>query len=375
MLTSIALAVTPPNGSATYHGVDVYAGNSDYGQIDWNAVAKSQQFAWIKVSEGENYVDRAYKDNISGAKSSGILWGPYQFLRLYSPESCKMQADNFWNRIKGTGYTVIPAVDVESYDSCKTSDEVRACLRAFVDEFKSLAGCDPIIYTYTSYANNNQLGNYFSDCGLWLADYRGDSGDVSGWTSWDAWQYSSSGEVEGIQNHYVDLSKGTAAIFIGNVPSSSSESTAQVSYNASDIYKVSSMPHSYNSVAGSNFIVLDSNGNRAGTHQVDKGDRICILNVNYNSQLAEVVYPVSGGFMHGFIKNIESLLHNRYYSKWSNGSTREIVYNSSGRQIGSIDPREKATVLYKLGNMTMVLYGTSKGPETKSGLVRFGGVG
>lgn len=361
-----AKADTPPSGSAPYHGIDVYEGDS---QIDWAQVAKSQQFAWIKVSEGENYVDSSYITNLSGAKANNILWGPYQFLRMYSPESCKRQADNFWSRIKDTGFTVIPAIDCETYDGNTTSDQIRACIRAFVDEFETLSGYKPIIYTYTNYANNNALSQYFSDCRLWQADYRGYTGDT-GFPSWSAWQYTSKGTVSGIANHYVDLSIATKDIFINSLPSSTS--TPQPTSNK-DVYSVSRMPYEYNSIAKVDFNVRDSKGNIVAGRKVSTGDHICIIGIDYARQLAEVVYPTKTGYVHGYIKNLQPLLSNRYYNAWKNGKTTEPVYNTNNQKIGTIYANEKATLLYKTANGYMVLYGTSRGTETKSGIVKYAG--
>jgi GH25 family lysozyme M1 (1,4-beta-N-acetylmuramidase) len=231
-------AVFMPVSAATYKGIDVYEGHS---VIDWQQVATQTQFAWIKVSEAENYVDSAYKRNISGAEANGVKWGPYEFLRLYSPESCARQAYNFWGRIRGLNYSVIPAVDVESYDNSHTSAQVIACVRAFVDEFRSLAGYNPIIYSYTSYITNNALAANFTDCKLWQADYRGYAG-TTGWAGgWSAWQYNSKGILAGINNHYVDLSQGTADIFMSGIPAASGGSQPAPSKSAT-VKKASAPP-------------------------------------------------------------------------------------------------------------------------------------
>ncbi|MCX7959401.1 MAG: GH25 family lysozyme, partial [Deltaproteobacteria bacterium] len=51
------------------HGIDVsyYQGN-----IDWNKVAaEGHKFAFIRVSDGLNYIDSKFPQNWSGAKSAG----------------------------------------------------------------------------------------------------------------------------------------------------------------------------------------------------------------------------------------------------------------------------------------------------------------
>lgn len=193
------------------HGVDIYHGDSENGQINWAQLAATQNFVYIKADEGEHTVDPMFTANVSAAKSHGMQWGTYHFLRLYSPASAILQADNYWSRIKSLGWTLTPAVDCESHDGQGTAAGMRSCIRAFVTEFQRVAGFKPILYTYTSYATD-YLHSDFSDCLLWLADYRGYSGNVEGWYSWAAWQYSESGTIPAIANDEVDLDKATVGI-------------------------------------------------------------------------------------------------------------------------------------------------------------------
>ena len=217
-------AATQSNGAAVYDGVDIYHGDSENGQIDWDKLAAAQDFVYIKSSEGENWVDSMYRENIAQAKAHGMAWGTYHFLRLYSVESARTQARNYWARIQGTGYTLIPAVDVESHDGQQSAAAMREIVRAFIDEFKAVSGITPVLYTYTSYANDILKGQ-FADCPLWLADYRGYAGDVAGWGSWNAWQYSEHGSIDAIANHEVDLNHATAGIWLDASQAGSETST------------------------------------------------------------------------------------------------------------------------------------------------------
>ncbi|ADU25698.1 glycoside hydrolase family 25 protein [Ethanoligenens harbinense] len=207
-----AMAVTPPGGAVSYHGVDIYHGTSDNGQINWNRLAQTQNFVYIKTDEGISYVDRMWTINRTAAAAHGMAWGPYHFLRLNSDPV--KQADSFWARIRGTGYSLVPAVDVESYDGQQSAASMRQIIRAFITELQRVSGITPVLYTYTAYANDILRGQ-FTDCPLWLADYRGYAGDVVGWGAWDAWQYSEHGQIEAISNNEVDLDYATAGIYVG----------------------------------------------------------------------------------------------------------------------------------------------------------------
>lgn len=374
-LCPAAGAYTPSNGAAPYHGIDLYHGDTDNGQANWPVIAQSQQFVYIKSDEGEHTSDFMFAANVAGANGTGIAWGPYHFLRMQGTGSATRQADYFWGRIRGRNYKLIPAVDCESYDGTNTSAEIRADIRAFVDEFTRLAGYKPVLYTYTAYANDNNLAPYFGDCKLWLADYRGYAG-TSGFPAWDAWQYSECGTIQGIANHEVDLNYATQGIFIGSAQAQQSTPTipTQPASQSPDYYHVNKLDAPINSCAGADFNVLDSGGNKVGNHTVSKGDPLVLIGIN-STGLAEVEYPVwsKNAWYHGYIYNRESLLHNTGYNKWQNGRTNEPIYDSTGHRIGTIYPHEQATVLYKAGAQTAILYGTSKGPETKSGLVNYAG--
>src|SRR5665648_131472 len=56
---------------------------------------------------------------------------------------------------------------------------------------------------------------------------------------------------------------------------------------------------------------------------------ICVQNPNYDLQLAEVVYPITNGYMHCWITNLQSEISDTYHFKWQNGSTGETVYSTS----------------------------------------------
>jgi hypothetical protein len=141
----------------------------------------------------------------------------------------------------------------------------------------------------------------------------------------------------------------------------------------SDVYQVSAYPYSPNATAETNFDVRNSDGTVVSGHVVTTGDKLCILSVNYDLQLAEVVYPITNGYMHGWITNLQSEISDTYHFKWRNGSTNETVYSSStGTTVsGTIYPNEYATPLYQKDGRYALLYNTSKGDETKFGFVNY----
>ena len=130
-------------------------------------------------------------------------------------------------------------------------------------------------------------------------------------------------------------------------------------------------------VVGDELYLRDVNGNRISGRSVSNGDKITVLDVGYTKQLALVQYPAGSVVRQGYVTNATNLIKYFKQSQWHNGSTSEIVYDEKGTQIGSINPYESATPIYTVKkdgvNMIHVVYNTGKGPNTKSGFVKYEG--
>ncbi|MBU3208502.1 N-acetylmuramoyl-L-alanine amidase [Clostridium algidicarnis] len=119
--------------------------------------------------------------------------------------------------------------------------------------------------------------------------------------------------------------------------------------------------------------VRDSIGNTVPGRRVDIGDNITVLDVGYTKQLVLVEYPTPSGVRKGYVNNATNCIEYYYQDEYSNGSTKETVYDENGLYLGSLDPFEKATPLYRKGGRLHVVYNTNKGKNTKSGYVIYNG--
>ena len=228
ILTAAMLIASMPAVSATtpQEGIDVshYDEAVDFAQVR----ASGRSFAYIKATEGSDWLDAWYTRNSQSATVAGVAWGPYHFFRAYSVDSARQQAEHFWSTIKGTGYTLRPVVDVETADGQQRAADVRAILQAFCDRFRELSGENPVIYSYTSYINEYGLAKQFGGYTLWQADYRAARSD----TGWDAavWQYSEDGSVPGVTAKTVDLDRlyDTSVYLSGSAPAVSTAPAVRV---------------------------------------------------------------------------------------------------------------------------------------------------
>lgn len=129
-------------------------------------------------------------------------------------------------------------------------------------------------------------------------------------------------------------------------------------------------------VKGDFLYLRDENGNQISGRTVSDGDEITVLDIGYSKQLVLVQYPTSSGYRQGYVSNATNIIKYKDNYSWVNGSTSEAVYDlDKTTQIGTLDPRERAVVLYKVDGMTAVAYDTGKGKLTKSGLVHYEGTG
>ena len=122
------------------------------------------------------------------------------------------------------------------------------------------------------------------------------------------------------------------------------------------------------------FYLRDNSGNKTGS-RIEIGTKIKVLDVSYSKQLVYIAYLENNVEKKAYITNATNCIEYLYQGRWSNGSTTEIVYETSScsNSIGNIDPYEKATPLYRENGILHVVYTTSKGANTKSGYVKYNG--
>lgn len=126
-------------------------------------------------------------------------------------------------------------------------------------------------------------------------------------------------------------------------------------------------------VVNDDLYIRDANGNKIPGRCVAMGDDITVLDVSYSKQLVLLEYPTPSGVSKGYVANAVNCLQYHHQGKWLNGSTPEPVMDENGVKIGTLNPREQATPLYRKNGKLQVVYSTDKGMNTKSGYVTWNG--
>jgi len=139
------LGVWTPWLAGEIEGVDV---SHHQGPIDWAALAADDvRFAYIKATEGGDFVDPRFVENWNAAAEAGLRRGAYHFFTLCRPGVD--QARNFIATVPAASDALPPALDLEHMGPCTSLPRVPDPLvevRGFLSEVESHFGVRPILY-------------------------------------------------------------------------------------------------------------------------------------------------------------------------------------------------------------------------------------
>jgi len=193
----------PSRNDYPIQGIDV---SNHQGKIDWKLVKeKSIDFAYIKATEGGDFIDKSFINNWNEARKHNITTGAYHFFTLCKPG--KEQAKNFISIVPVSKETLPPAIDLEFTGNCKNNPAIN-----FDDEFKIFFNLiknhynrNPVVYTTYGFSEKYNLSQYSEI--LWIRDiFKTPSSNIQ----WKFWQYSNRLRVNGISG-YVD-----GNVFVGS---------------------------------------------------------------------------------------------------------------------------------------------------------------
>lgn len=191
--------IVPRISGYEVHGIDV----SHYQkQINWEGVrADSIDFAFMKATEGQDFLDPLFFKNWRNAKANNLIRGAYHF---YRPSvSSEIQAKHFIKVVKLSKGDFPPVLDLEVSDNRPKPIIIKG-VKNWLEIIENHYGVKPIIYVNRNWYDEIIKDN-FSDYTIWMAAYRtSPKPNLSDNKQWEIWQYTNKGRVKGIKGA-VDL--------------------------------------------------------------------------------------------------------------------------------------------------------------------------
>lgn len=179
------------------------------GDINWHDVAgEGVQGAIIRAgysgaANGRIVEDNFFHKNMREAIAEGVQVGVYYYSQAVNEEEAKAEARKLFEMSRGYNLDLPMILDMEIYSEenfvgrtyALTKQQRTDVAKAFLEEIKRLGG-NPMFYSYTNFLNTMVDMNQLKDYPVWVAQYHT---EVTYKGPYKAWQYSSSGTVEGIE--------------------------------------------------------------------------------------------------------------------------------------------------------------------------------
>ena len=177
------------------------------GEVDWAAAkASGVTHAFIKASDGPDWVDPQFARNWAEAKKHGIQRGSYHYFRNYS--NATDQSITFLEAL-GDDYGELPPVlDIEDDKSPVNAQYIYDWLLIV----ENATGVKPAVYSakwvWDQYMDGTE---WASDYKLWVANYTSDETPLlpNDWSEWWLWQYTNEGDgkLYGAESVAIDLNR------------------------------------------------------------------------------------------------------------------------------------------------------------------------
>ena len=185
----------PSDETYPLQGIDV---SHHQGAIDWSLLPdQGVDFAYIKASEGGDFVDPRFAENWAAADEAGIVRGAYHFFSLCKPGA--EQAANFIATVPRDEEALPPVVDLEYMGNCEGSPglgDVRAQLTDYLRLVEAHYGKSAVLYLTEEFDEAYAISKNL-DRPLWLRSLVLEPD--FGARDWTLWQVSNFRQLEGIQ--------------------------------------------------------------------------------------------------------------------------------------------------------------------------------
>jgi lysozyme len=182
----------PPLREGERYGIDVSAHQD---AIDWGRVARDGiTFAYIKATEGGDFIDDRFDENWLGADEAGLDRGAYHFFTLCTPGAD--QARHFLDTAPPDREALPPAVDLELAGNCSARPspaEVNDQLNDFIGPVEEAWRREVVLYVGDDFERLYPVRREL-DRPLWHRRFLLRP-NLDGWLIWQLHGYA---QVEGI---------------------------------------------------------------------------------------------------------------------------------------------------------------------------------
>lgn len=186
---------------AHIHGIDL----SHYqGEVFWEAVGENTKMAYVylKATEGGDWIDDRYENNIELAHLHGLKVGSYHFYRPRTDQ--RQQLENFKVQCLPGEQDLIPMIDIETTSGLST-DEFCDSLFKFLSLVEEAYKQKPLLYTFTNFYNKHLVGK-IDNYKLMIAQYTDTEPVLADERDITMWQYTGKGSIVGVSG-YIDKSR------------------------------------------------------------------------------------------------------------------------------------------------------------------------
>lgn len=181
------------------HGIDVSRWQGD---IDWHSArAAGVSFAYVKATEGGDFLDPMFRTHWDGAKGANVRHGAYHYFYFCRP--AVEQARWFIENVPRDSAALPPVLDLEwnhRSPTCRVRPngiDVRADAKVFLDILERHYGRRPLVYTTVDFFQDSELGQ-LKNTQFWLRSVAGHPSETYPDQAWTFWQYTGTGIVPGV---------------------------------------------------------------------------------------------------------------------------------------------------------------------------------
>ena len=190
--------------SSALRGIDVSYHN---GEIDFEKVKPQVDFVIMRSGYGNKTDDsKEVKFDIyyEDAKKNNIPVGTYWYCYALTPEQALVEAKTFMKKVEGKKFEFPVYYDVEEPSVLETGGEnLKNIINTFCGEIeKNNYYCG--VYASLNVFLNTFPAEIYQKYAVWVAAWMEERPHING-TSWGIWQYTSDGNMDGVESDRVDF--------------------------------------------------------------------------------------------------------------------------------------------------------------------------